>query len=291
MKKVVAIIGPTAVGKTKLSIDIALKYHNEIISGDSVQVYKGLDIGSAKITKAEMRGVKHHLIDILEPTETYDVSLFQKNARALINQVKYPMIVGGTGLYIKAALDNYDFSGEKRDFDSENQYINLSNEELYQILVHKDPESSLKIHPNNRRRVLRAIGLADKKKRSDRILKDAPFYHYQLFYLTLPRPILYDRINKRVDLMMAEGFIEEVKALKERNIHLNILGYRELSLYLDGKYSLAEAIEEIKKNTRRLAKRQETWFKNQMSSVMIDMQDPDKAFRDITTILDHFWEE
>lgn len=291
MKKVVAIIGPTAVGKTKLSIDIALKYHNEIISGDSVQVYKGLDIGSAKITKAEMRGVKHHLIDILEPTETYDVSLFQKNARALINQVKYPMIVGGTGLYIKAALDNYDFSGEKRDFDSENQYINLSNEELYQILVHKDPESSLKIHPNNRRRVLRAIGLADKKKRSDRILKDDPFYHYQLFYLTLPRPILYDRINKRVDLMIAEGFIEEVKALKERNIHLNILGYRELSLYLDGKYSLAEAIEEIKKNTRRLAKRQETWFKNQMNSVMIDMQDPDKAFRDITTILDQFWEE
>lgn len=291
MKKVVAIIGPTAVGKTKLSIDIALRYNNEIISGDSVQVYKGLDIGSAKITKEEMRGVKHHLIDILEPTETYDVSLFQKNARALIDQVKYPMIVGGTGLYIKAALDNYDFSGEKRDFDTENQYSTLSNEELYEILLNKDPDSGLKIHPNNRRRVLRAIALADNKKRSDRILKDEPIYNYKVFYLTLPRPILYDRINKRVDLMIAEGFLDEVKALKEKNIYLNILGYRELSLYLDGKYSLTEALEEIKKNTRRLAKRQETWFKNQMNSVMIDMQNPDKAFSEITTILDQFWEE
>ncbi|MDD2575325.1 MAG: tRNA (adenosine(37)-N6)-dimethylallyltransferase MiaA [Acholeplasmataceae bacterium] len=291
MKKVVAIIGPTAVGKTKLSIDIALRYNNEIISGDSVQVYKGLDIGSAKITKEEMRGVKHHLIDILEPTETYDVSLFQKNARELINQVKYPMIVGGTGLYIKAALDNYDFSGEKRDFDSEDQYSQLSNEELYEILLKKDPNSSLKIHPNNRRRVLRAIALADNKKRSDRILKDEPIYNYKLFYLTLPRPILYDRINKRVDLMITEGFIDEVKALKERNIYLNILGYRELFLYLDGKSSLTEAIEEIKKKTRRFAKRQETWFKNQMNSLMIDMQNPDKAFSDVTTILDRFWEE
>lgn len=291
MKKVVAIIGPTAVGKTKLSVDLALRYHSEVISGDSVQVYRGLDIGSAKITNDEMRGVKHHLLDILEPTEIYDVSMFQKNARTLIDNISRPMIVGGTGLYIKAALDNYDFSGEKRNFEEEDQYQDLSNEALYEILIQKDIESSLKIHPNNRRRVLRAIQLADSKKRSERVDKDQPFYDYKLFYLTLPRPILYERINQRVDLMMEQGFLEEVKKLKEKQLNLNILGYRELSLYLEGVYTLDEALEEIKKKTRHLAKRQETWFKNQMNAIMIDMEDPVEAFNEITSILDLFWED
>lgn len=291
MKKVVAIIGPTAVGKTKLSVDLALRYHSEVISGDSVQVYRGLDIGSAKITNDEMRGVKHHLLDILEPTEIYDVSMFQKNARTLIDIISRPMIVGGTGLYIKAALDNYDFSGEKRNFEEEDQYQDLSNEALYEILIQKDFESSLKIHPNNRRRVLRAIQLADSKKRSERVDKDQPFYDYKLFYLTLPRPILYERINQRVDLMMEQGFLEEVKKLKEKQLNLNILGYRELSLYLEGVYTLDEALEEIKKKTRHLAKRQETWFKNQMNAIMIDMEDPVEAFNEITSTLDLFWED
>lgn len=291
MKKVVAIIGPTAVGKTKLSVDLALRYHSEVISGDSVQVYRGLDIGSAKITNDEMRGVKHHLLDILEPTEIYDVSTFQKNARTLIDNISRPMIVGGTGLYIKAALDNYDFSGEKRNFEEEDQYQDLSNEALYEILIQKDFESSLKIHPNNRRRVLRAIQLADSKKRSERLDKDQPFYDYKLFYLTLPRPILYERINQRVDLMMEQGFLEEVKKLKEKQLNLNILGYRELSLYLEGVYTLDEALEEIKKKTRHLAKRQETWFKNQMNVIMIDMEDPVEAFNEITSTLDLFWED
>ncbi len=291
MKKVVAIIGPTAVGKTKLSVDLALRYHSEVISGDSVQVYRGLDIGSAKITNDEMRGVKHHLLDILEPTEIYDVSMFQKNARTLIDNISRPMIVGGTGLYIKAALDNYDFSGEKRNFEEEDQYQDLSNEALYEILIQKDFESSLKIHPNNRRRVLRAIQLADSKKRSERLDKDQPFYNYILFYLTLPRSILYERINQRVDLMMEQGFLEEVKKLKEKQLNLNILGYRELSLYLEGVYTLDEALEEIKKKTRHLAKRQETWFKNQMNAIMIDMEDPVEAFNEITSTLDLFWED
>lgn len=291
MKKVVAIIGPTAVGKTKLSVDLALRYHSEVISGDSVQVYRGLDIGSAKITNDEMRGVKHHLLDILEPTEIYDVSMFQKNARTLIDNISRPMIVGGTGLYIKAALDNYDFSGEKRNFEEEDQYQDLSNEALYEILIQKDIESSLKIHPNNRRRVLRAIQLADSKKRSERLDKDQPFYNYILFYLTLPRSILYERINQRVDLMMEQGFLEEVKKLKEKQLNLNILGYRELSLYLEGVYTLDEALEEIKKKTRHLAKRQETWFKNQMNAIMIDMEDPVEAFNEITSTLDLFWED
>lgn len=291
MKKVVAIIGPTAVGKTKLSVDLALRYHSEVISGDSVQVYRGLDIGSAKITNDEMRGVKHHLLDILEPTEIYDVSMFQKNARTLIDNISRPMIVGGTGLYIKAALDKYDFSGEKRNFEEEDQYQDLSNEALYEILIQKDFESSLKIHPNNRRRVLRAIQLADSKKRSERLDKDQPFYNYILFYLTLPRSILYERINQRVDLMMEQGFLEEVKKLKEKQLNLNILGYRELSLYLEGVYTLDEALEEIKKKTRHLAKRQETWFKNQMNAIMIDMEDPVEAFNEITSTLDLFWED
>lgn len=287
MKKVVVLVGPTAVGKTELSINMAKRYNQEIISGDSVQVYKGLDIGSAKIKPEETKGIPHHLIDIINPGDAYDVSKFQTDARRLIDTIDKPLIVGGTGLYIKAALDDYDFSGKSRDEAFESRYTNVSNEALHEALLLKDPKAAQKIHPNNRRRVLRALALAEGVKRSDRKNKDKPLYNYQIFYLTLPRDILYKRINERVDEMIEAGLIEEVKSLKEKGHTFNIIGYREINDYLDGLYTKEEAIEEIKKVTRRFAKRQETFFKNQMIAHII--YNDEDAFSKITQILDGFW--
>lgn len=287
MKKVAVIVGPTAVGKTELSVMVAQKYQCEIISGDSVQVYRGLDVGSAKIKEEEKQGIHHHLIDILNPGEFYDVAQFQKEARRLIDNVERPLIVGGTGLYIKACLDDYDFQGKKRDADFESAYERFSNEELHALLQEKDAHSANKIHPNNRRRILRAIALSEEIKRSERTKKDIPLYEYHIFYLTLPREQLYERINARVDQMMNEGFLEEVKALKEKGHTFNIIGYRELNEYLDGLYSLEESIDEIKKVTRRFAKRQETFFENQMHTHMI--VNDEYALNKIYDILDGFW--
>lgn len=291
MKKVCVIVGPTAIGKTSLSIDIAKTYGCEIISGDSVQVYKGLDVGSAKIKESEKEGIKHHLIDIIEPGESYDVLQFQTHARALIDKIERPLIVGGTGLYIKAALDDYDFSGQSRDIKKEALYDEYSNEELHKLLEKLDFEASKKIHRNNRRRILRAIFLSNSKKRSERTKKDEPIYDYQIFYLTMDRKTLYDRINMRVDMMLEEGLIEEVKSLREKGYTFNMIGYREINLYLSGELTLIEAVELIKRNTRRLAKRQETWFKNQMTTHMIDVSDHNIAKRKIKAILDEFWED
>lgn len=287
MKKVAVIVGPTAVGKTDLSIALAKRYHQEIISGDSVQVYQGLDIGSAKIKPHEKAGIPHHLIDILSPGEPYDVAKFQHHARLLVEKIDRPLIVGGTGLYIKACLDDYDFSGDSRDLAFERQYDQFSNEALHQELTRKDAIAAGKIHPNNRRRVLRALALVDGVKRSDRKNKDTPLYDYQIFYLTLPREQLYKRINERVDLMIDEGFIEEVKQLKAQGHIFNIIGYREINDYLDGLYTKEEAIEEIKTVTRRFAKRQETFFKNQMTATII-LNDGD-ALNKIIKILDGFY--
>lgn len=291
MKKVCVIVGPTAIGKTSLSIDIAKTYGSEIISGDSVQVYKGLDIGSAKIKEHEKEGVKHHLIDIIEPNETYDVLQFQTHARNLIDTIERPMIVGGTGLYIKAALDDYDFSGKRRDIESESSYDEYSNEALHKLLEKLDYEASVKIHPNNRRRILRAISLSSSKKRSERTKKDKPLYDYQIFYLTMDRQTLYDRINMRVDMMIEEGLVEEVRALRDKGYIFNMIGYREINQYLSNELTLSEAVELIKRNTRRLAKRQETWFRNQMTTHMIDVSDETLAKRQIKDILDAFWED
>lgn len=287
MKKVFVIVGPTAVGKTSLSVEIANRYNAEIISGDSVQVYKGLDIGSAKIKPEEMKGVTHHLIGILEPNEPYDVSKFQTHARGLIKKIDKPLIVGGTGLYIKACLDDYDFSGEGRSLAFESMYDNYTNEALHDLLLTKDKEAAEKFHPNNRRRVLRALSLADDVKRSDRKNKDKPLYDYEIFYLTLPREILYKRINERVDEMIKEGLVQEVKTLKEKGYTFNIIGYREINEYLDGLYTLEEAILEIKKVTRRFAKRQETFFKNQMNAHII--YNDNKAFNKIIKEMDGYW--
>ena len=277
MKKVVVICGPTAVGKTKLSIDLATYFNAEIISGDSVQVYRKLDIGSAKIKPEEMHGIKHHMIDILNPNESFDVATFQRMVRSNIESIHRPFIVGGTGLYIKAALYDYEFNNPKRDLDEEKAYDKLTNVALHDILKKIDPDTASLLHPNNRRRVLRALALAKETKRSNLQNKDVLLYDALILYASMDRETLYERINRRVDLMMSEGFLEETIHLKNEGLKLDILGYRELMQYIDQEISLEDALVEIKKKTRHLAKRQETWFKNQMHAEILDMKDYDAA--------------
>ena len=268
MKKVI-VVGPTAVGKTKVSIELAKRLGCDIISGDSVAVYKGLDIGSAKPTLEERDGVLHHLIDVKEPYEQYNVAEFQNEARKIMDSNDLSLICGGTGLYIQSALFNYEFNAPKRDLEFEKKFTNYSNEELYSILKSKDPTiSEERIHPNNRKRVLRALEIIETQNASinDFNQKDVPLYDYYICYLSLPRDELYERINKRVDIMLNEGLLNEVKSLYDKKIYPHAIGYQEFIPYFEGLITLETAIDEVKKNSRHLAKRQETWFKNQMKS-------------------------
>lgn len=287
MKKVVVITGPTAVGKTKISIEVAKLLDGEIISADSAQVYKGLDIGTAKIKEDEKEGIKHHLIDIIKPDETYDVKRFQDDTRALIEKLDYPIIVGGTGLYIKAALYDYDFSDSGRDLKFEKKHEKYNNEELFKLLEEKDYKLSLTTHKNNRRRVLRLLSDHQKEVKKN---KDVPLYDIKVFELTLPREKLYERINKRVDIMLDEGLLEEVKALKELGHTFNILCYKEMNEYLDNNLTYDESVELLKKNTRRYAKRQLTWFRHQMDTTVIDVSDIDLALNKIKEEIHKFYE-
>ncbi len=272
------IVGPTGIGKTKLSIALAKHFNTEVISGDSVQVYKELDIGSAKVTEEEMCGVPHHLIDILEPNEDFSVALFQKLVREKIEDLSSrglePLIAGGTGLYIKSVLYNYNFEDTKRDTSLEDKYKNYSNEDLHNILKEKDFISSEKIHPNNRKRVLQAISRSDSNKVSDNTQKDQKVYDFKIIGLTLERDILYERINKRVDKMIEKGLIKEVQNLYEKGIKGNsvsAIGYKELYAYFDKKITLDEAIEKIKQKSRNLAKKQFTFFNNQFDIEWIEV--------------------
>ena len=270
MKKVLVVVGPTAVGKTKISIELAKRLGCEIISGDSVAVYKGLDIGSAKPTIEEMDGVKHHLIDVRDPKDQYNVAEFQKAARAIIDSNEgLSLICGGTGLYVQSVLFNYEFEAPQRNLEFGNKYHEYSNEELYQLLVSKDNTINAdRIHPNNRKRVLRALEILETQNSSINSFnkKNEPVYDYYICYLSLPRDILYERINKRVDIMLKDGLEAEVKALYDNNIFPHAIGYQEFIPYFEGLASLESVVEEIKKNSRHLAKRQETWFNNQMNS-------------------------
>ena len=272
MKKVIAIVGPTASGKTSLSIEIAKRIHGEIINGDSVQVYEGLDIGSAKIKPDEMQGIKHHLLSVCEPSEIYSVYHFQKDARSYIDQINHPIIVGGTGLYIKAALYDYEFVERKRSDAFESQYAELSNQTIYDLLISYDPD--IVIDLNNRRRLIRALEQATLGElRSKKIKKDHLLYDACVIYLDLDRQLLEERLKMRLDHQLSLGFIDEVKQLKEKHIEINAIGYREISQYLDGNLTLDEAKTLIITHSRQLAKKQKTWFKNQMNPWMIDATD------------------
>ncbi len=289
MKKVIVIVGPTGSGKTGLSIHLAKYFNLEIINGDSVQVYKDLDIGSAKIKEDEKQGVKHHLLDVVPAGSEYSVYNFQKDARSLINQIKHPLIVGGTGLYIKAALYDYEFIEESRSASFEENHQNQSNEEIYNKLVVLDP--NIKVDVQNRRRLLRAYEQAILgHPRSNKKNKDTLLYNALIIYLDLDRSILEDRLNIRLNKQINEGFMDEVKTLKEKGIIVNAIGYRELNQFLEGLYTFNEAKEAIMKSSKKLAKRQKTWFKNQMHPLMLDALSP-TLFEDAQKAIESFLKE
>ncbi|WP_175638931.1 tRNA (adenosine(37)-N6)-dimethylallyltransferase MiaA [Metabacillus schmidteae] len=289
-KKLVVIIGPTAVGKTKLSIEIAHRLNGEIISGDSMQIYKGMDIGTAKITKEEMEGVPHHLIDIKEPDDDYSVAEFQETVRPLIDVImdknKMPMIVGGTGLYIQSVLYDYQFTESPSDPEFrkrlELELQQKGEQAIHQLLAQVDPESAKKIHPNNTRRVIRAleifhctnIPMDDHLKQQENKL----LYDVALIGLTMDRDVLYQRINHRVDLMVKNGLMNEVKHFYDLGLRdtqsIKAIGYKEIYDYFDGKVSYDEALNQLKQNSRRYAKRQLTWFRNKLDVNWFDMTPP-----------------
>lgn len=267
MNKVIVITGPTAVGKTKLSIEIAKKYNGEIINADAVQVYKGLDIGSAKVTEEEKENIPHHLFDIKEVDEEYTIYHYQQDARKIIEDIqkrgKTPILVGGTGLYIKSALYDYKLSEEK---ESE-MYEDLTTEELYNNLLKVDKD--IIIDKNNRRRLIRALNYYKENNESINNNKTNKLLYNTIFIgLTTDRKELYNRINKRVDTMMKNGLLEEVKSFYDKGIKtkplLNGIGYKELYKYLEGNYTYEEAVEKIKQNSRHYAKRQYTFFNHQL---------------------------
>lgn len=267
---ITVIVGPTAVGKSKLAIELAKRMNAEIISGDSVQVYKHLDIGSAKITVDEQEGIVHHLIDVYDLETPYSVADFQREVRAKIKEIEVRghsvIICGGTGFYLKAALFNYVFEHQGRQLDFESSLQEKTNEELYHWLQDIDPESAAKFHPNNRVRVLRALGyyLQTGEVISKESSKDEPLYEAVFIGLSMERELLYNRINQRVDQMMSQGLLREVEGLMASQEHIQAIGYNELFDYLNGMTSLDEAVELIKQHSRQLAKRQWTWFRNQM---------------------------
>ena len=282
---VLCIVGPTAVGKTKMSIELAKQLNGEIISGDSMQIYRGMDIGTAKATLEERQGIIHHLIDEKNPDESYSVAAFQQTVRAEIAEIqsrgKLPIIVGGTGLYIKSVSYDYEFAGESESKEvDEKKYGHLTNEELHAKLAAVDEAGAKEIHPNNRKRVIRALEIYETSgvKKSEMIERQEHqmIYDACLIGLTDDRGALYDRINRRVDVMYEQGLVEEVKALFDQNIpesaqSIRAIGYKELYDYFKGLISLEESKELIKRNSRRYAKRQYTWFNNQMDVTWFDV--------------------
>ncbi|MDA5559864.1 tRNA (adenosine(37)-N6)-dimethylallyltransferase MiaA [Exiguobacterium sp. MMG028] len=280
---VVVIVGPTAVGKTKTGIELAKAFDGEIVSGDSVQVYRGMDIGSAKVTKEEAEGIPHHLIDICDPDDAMSVAAFQQLARAAIDDIyargKLPIIVGGTGLYIRSILYDYEFVERPVDealrADLEGLAEVEGREALHQRLVQLDPERAATIHPNNVRRVVRALEVAMQGDTQTTDSTPSEHYDYRLFVLHADRELLYDRINQRVDAMMEAGLVEEVESLMAKGYRdtqaMRAIGYKEIIPYVEGHISKDRATDLLKQHTRQFAKRQLTWFRHQFDGIWVDM--------------------
>ena len=288
MKKVIVIVGPTASGKTRLAVKLAKALNGEIINGDSVQVYKGLDIGSAKIKPEETLGITHHLIDIRDPKDHYSVYHFQQDARALIKNIDVPIIAGGTGLYIKAALYDYVFDDPKRDEAFEAQYQSYTTEEIANLVKELDPD--IHVEEQNRRRLLRALAMESfVQPRSQKQGKDTPLYDALILYLDIDRDILETRLKERLDQMFDEGLLEEANMLYKQGLQINAIGYRELDQYLHGQMDLSLTKHTIIKNSRRLAKKQKTWFKNQMDAILLDANHP-QLFNQALTLAKDFLE-
>ncbi|PKH09930.1 tRNA (adenosine(37)-N6)-dimethylallyltransferase MiaA [Planomicrobium sp. MB-3u-38] len=283
MIEVMAIVGPTASGKTALGIELAKAFNGEIINGDSMQIYRDMSIGTAKVKPEEMAGVTHHLLDIKDPEEPFSVAEYQKLVRDKISEIKQkgklPIIVGGTGLYIQAVLFDYRFSESQVDENLRNELYTELEEfgplHMHEKLMQLDPETD--IHPNNTRRVVRALEIIlGSEQKVDRSLALEPMYNELIVGIDIPRALLYERIDRRVDAMMEDGLIREVEALRERGIRdvqsIQAIGYKEIYAYLDGKLEFDRAIELLKKNSRNYAKRQLTYFRNKLPVFWIDGQ-------------------
>lgn len=287
-RSLIILAGPTAVGKTSLSIRLAKTIDAEIISADCMQVYRHMDIGSAKIRPEEMAGIPHHLIDALEPEEDFNVVRFQQMAKSAAEEIwergKIPLVVGGTGFYIQALLYDIDFTENEGDTayreELEETARKKGGEYLHQLLKDADPKAALDIHPNNIKRIIRALefhhqtgGKISEHNERERAKKSP--YNYAYFVLTDERSRLYERIDRRVDQMMEEGLTGEVRFLKDRGVRrdstaMQGLGYKELFAYLEGEYSFDEAVRIIKRDTRHFAKRQLTWFKREKDVIWAD---------------------
>lgn len=291
-KPLVILTGPTAVGKTALSIGLAQAIGGEIISADSMQVYRSMDIGSAKIMPEEMQGIPHHLVDVLEPWEEFNVVRFQQMAKAACEEIwgrgHIPIVTGGTGFYIQALLYDIDFTENDEDTAFRTQMEQLASteegrNELYLRLKQVDPASALAIHANNIKRVIRALEFYEKTgtpisaHNEEQKQKESP-YVFLYAVLSRDRAVLYDRIDRRVDIMMQQGLVEEVQRLMAQGctrqmVAMQGLGYKEIIDHLDGKLSLEEAVYIIKRDTRHFAKRQMTWFRREKDVTFIEMDD------------------
>ncbi|WP_162146796.1 tRNA (adenosine(37)-N6)-dimethylallyltransferase MiaA [Acholeplasma granularum] len=278
MRKVISIVGPTGTGKSRLAIQLAKMINAEVINGDSVSIYKELNIGSAKTLKNEQENINHHLIDKVSLDENYTIFDFQRDVRYLIEKINTPIIVGGSGLYIKSALYDYKF---EQQIHTDLKTIN----EMIDFIQKNDPKAIIDI--NNPRRIESAYKqLINGSKRSDKQNKNTPLYDIHLIYLEIDRDLLRTRLEKRLESMLENGFIEETKSLI--NYELNIIGYRELKSYLLGECSLEDAKKNIITSTMRFAKRQKTWFLNQMTPHIYNALDDNlliKVYEDVTKFL------
>lgn len=303
MDKVLVIAGPTAVGKTALSIQLAQKYHGEIISGDSMQIYRGLDIGTAKVTPEEMAGIPHYLINERNMDESYSAADFQQTAREKIrditNRNKLPIVVGGTGLYIQALLYDFQLGAKEKsspiEKNSLRQYYEelvekIGNQALWEILQTKDPLAAGKIHYNNRKKVIRALEVFEQTGESILAPKATPqaLYDYLMIGLETNRELLYQRINQRVDIMLEQGLLEEAGKLYPHPEYQAAqgIGYKEFFPYFAGEETLTEAVEKVKQNSRRYAKRQLTWFRNRSDAQWFDLLEDETAFNAVEALID-----
>ena len=284
--KIVVIVGPTASGKTKLSIELAKKIDGEVVSCDSMQIYKEMDIGSAKPTIEEMQGIKHHLIDYISPEERYSVARYKQDAKKAIKEIlekgKVPIIVGGTGLYVNSLI--YEIEYNKIEFDAEyreklEEKAKKGLEDLYEEAKKIDPKAMEIISPNDKKRIIRVLEIyhATKKTKTELEIesrKNEVQYDYRVFAIDIRRDILYDRINKRVDKMIEQGLIQEVENLKQKYSEfptaMQGLGYKEVVQYFENELTKEEMIEKIKQETRRYAKRQLTWFRKNKETIWLN---------------------
>ena len=285
--KVIVICGPTASGKTALSIELAKQLNTEIVSADSMQIYKDMNIGSAKPTLQEMQGIKHYMLDFVSPDERHSVADYKKQATICIEEIlkkgKIPIVVGGTGLYIDSLIYNIEYDEIEYDEKYRKELEEIAKNEGLDVLYDRakeiDPEAIKSISKNDKKRIIRILEIykaTGKTKTEQEILsrKNEVPYDYKVFAINMDRQVLYDRINKRVDIMVEQGLIEEVKMISEKYkkypTAMQALGYKEIKQYLDGNLTKEEAIEKIKQETRRYAKRQLTWFRKNKQTIWLD---------------------